>query len=194
MKLVSTMMLAHVVGLAAAGSLRGQTRAMGPMARNEEHMATLTFPNMATINKVKENGYAFDRSVDFLDAVIEPGFEGAATSQIKVMAGQDFLNTAKSQEYHDNKSTIKQTGVITLNPPPVNWKGWTENGGTHEKKTVWAIADGHHRIVWNGFHHIATPVMLKNINGLASAQPMNNRKVTAPTHPGPQQPYARCTL
>lgn len=72
---------------------------------------------------------------------IEGDLDGVS---VRLLAGQDFLNTEKSSEYKGDKSKIKGGQVVLMKPGA--------QGIGADEEDVKVVADGHHRFVWGAFH------------------------------------------
>lgn len=126
--------------------------------------ANISFPNFPKLHKPKLNERAFDDAIQDLDAVVTK--EDGSSMNIKLWCGQEFLNAELSSKYFDDAGEIKQaTGVgdyPTLMKPVIG----DYCGKTCPKDgSVWVLSDGHHRILWNAFHGMSTPIKLKTIGG-----------------------------
>ncbi len=67
---------------------------------------------------------------------------------LRVMAGQNYLNTELSATYKADKDKIKGSEV-SMAPP---------FAGQHNQDDVRVVGDGHHRLVWAAYHGESIPV------------------------------------
>lgn len=107
----------------------------------------MTISNIPEIETEIETGKKVMPSPpNFLNATIDG-------NEYKLLAGQQFLNTQKSQSYLADPSSIKQKPTQIYKP---------QNPENYDENTR-VVADGHHRIIWNLHHGIQNDVKLKNI-------------------------------
>lgn len=109
--------------------------------------------------KVVRNKLAFP-GITFVPATLTwPGHE----ENIRLVAGQTFLNLDKSKELEKSADSIKGGGG----------KVYKAGGKFVDEADVYAIADGHHRIIWGAAHGMSTNVQFSENMKLASASPMS---------------------
>lgn len=131
---------------------------------------TLDLPANTPVVPPKRNKPAFP-GITYIDATLswpspEPAMAGLNVNverNIRLVAGQTFLNFAKSKELAASADTMNE----------VRGNIYKAGGQFLDEPDVYAIADGHHRIIWGAFHGMSTKVNLKQTMKLASAEPMS---------------------
>lgn len=132
---------------------------------------TLDLPPNTPAVPPKRNQPAFP-GITYIEATLswpspEPAMEGLNVDverNIRLVAGQDFLNLDYSKALAVSADAVKGGGGDIY-----------KAGGKYlDEPDVYAIAGGHHRIIWGAFHGMTTKVNLKQTMKLASAQPMSD--------------------